>query len=677
MLIHRRLLGAALLLAAYVPFHRLLDPAETGLAGATTRRVTESAWTVGIWGTVLVAGAAAALTLLLKADPARALSPLARVLVRAPAVRFALACALAAAGLSAAVSLFVFGGLPTSVDEMVQMAHARALLAGGIALPLPGDPAAWMIQNSLLTPHGWASVYPPLHTAALAVGMAAGLPWLVGPVATGMMAGFTAVALPRVFPDRPAAARGAAVLVAVSPFVVFMGGTFLSHTLAAALAAFTLWAALRARDGSVAWAAVAGAGVGAFVCTRPWTGMVLSLALVATAWLPAARRRGMGWSLPRVAALGAGGLPFAALLLGWNQALFGHPLRLGYTTAFGPSHGLGFHVDPWGNAYGALEAVAYTGADLVQLGMALLESPFPAVALIGLGFALAPRRWDGAGPVVAWAVAGVAANAAYWHHGIHLGPRLLYETAPAWVILWVMAARALGDGGSPLAPRLRRAVVWVAALSLVGAATALPSRVTSLGGGAAASARLPEPPSRPALVFAHGSWPSRVSARLAASGMRRDSVETALRRNDLCSVEGYAAWRAAAGTAPAPTLDLTPRPGPAPGLTSTILSPGNAVLVRAGARPSPGCLREARADRLGSVELEPLLWQAPPVAGEGVVVARDLGPEANEALRRAFAGRDAFVLVAGAEGAPPRLLPYDEGMALLWGAPVAVTGAGG
>lgn len=667
MLISRRLLGAALILAATLPLHRLLDPAETGLAGATTRRITEDAWVMGWWGTLLVAGGAAVLTLLLRRDPAGALAPLGRVLVPIPSPAYALACAILATALAAAVSLVGFGGLPTSVDEMVQLLHARALLAGSPALPLPGDGAAWMTQNGLLTPGGWASVYPPLHTAALAMGLATGAPWLVGPLATGAMVGFTALALVRLLPDHPLAARLAALLAALSPFVLLMGGTYLSHTLAGALAAATLWTALRARDEGVAWAVATGAVVGAFVCTRPWTGMALAAAVIGVVWLPVARERGLGWTVGRFSALVAGGVPFAALLLGWNEALFGHPFRLGYAAAFGPAHGLGLHVDPWGNRYGAVEALAYSGADLVQLGTALFESPLPAVALVGLALAWTPARWRGTGPLLAWALAGVAANAAYWHHGIHMGPRLLYETAPAWAALWVLAARALGGEGSPLSPRGRVWALWVVVLSLMGGAVAFPSRVASVGGGAAATARLPAPPASPALIFSHGSWPSRVAARLAAAGMRRDSIETALRRNDLCSVELYASWRTNPGDAPPPSLDLAPRSGVAPGLTSALVSPGNAVLVRPGREPAPACRREARADRLGSVELEPLLWQAPPLATSDVVVARDLGPAANQAILRAYPDRAVFVLVDGAEGGPPRLLPYDEGMEALWG----------
>ena len=369
--------------------------------------------------------------------------------------------------------------------------------------------------------------------------------------------------------------------------------------------------------------------------------------------------------------MAAGGSPFALLLLAWNQALFSSPFRLGYTAAFGPAHGLGFHADPWGNAYGLREALAHTGADLVQLGLALFESPLPALALVGLALALAPRLPEGTAPLLAWALAGVGANALYWHHGLHMGPRLLYETAPAWVSLWVVGAGTLGAPGSGLPTRVRRVVAWAAILSLGAGAALAPGKALSYR-RARGSVALVAPGEGPALLIATAE-----DARLAAAGMRRDSLETALRRNDLCAVDAYSRWRSGSAPGDAPTLDLTPRPGSPPELSPTLLSTGNAVLLRRGAALPPTCLREARADRLGTLELEPLLWLAPPLPGARVTLARDLGPADNAEVRRAHPGATPFLLVDGGPGAPWRILPYEEGMELLWGGAAGVTAGGG
>jgi hypothetical protein len=64
-----RFLGLALLAAAYLPLHRLLDPTSTGRAGQVTRSVTELAWGGAVWGTLMVLGLSFLLAWMLSWDP--------------------------------------------------------------------------------------------------------------------------------------------------------------------------------------------------------------------------------------------------------------------------------------------------------------------------------------------------------------------------------------------------------------------------------------------------------------------------------------------------------------------------------------------------------------------------------------------------------------------------------
>ncbi len=545
----RRLLGVGLLGLVYLPVHRLLDPSTTGLAGAATRAIAESSWALGLWGSVTVLGLSLALALLVRADPLGPARRAGRALAAHRPLPFALACAALSLLVAVAVARVLFRGQPTSVDEMVQLLHARALLAGSPVLPLPAEPAAWVVQNSLVRDGGWVSIYPPLHTLLLAAGSAAHAWWLVGPIATAILVMATTLALDRLLPEHRGAARGAGLLLAVSPFLVFLGASGPSHATAGALGALTLLAALRARDGSWRWSLAAGGALGAFVCARPWTGIAIGAALLGATWVPAAwrRTRPMPWALARVGGLVVGGIPFAALFFAWNARLFGDPLLLGYLAAYGPAHGLGFHPDPWGNAYGAREALAYTGADLAQLGVRLLESPLPAVALVGLGLAALRSLPRGCGVLVAWALAGVAANAVYWHHGIHFGPRLLFETTPAWVALWVVCVAGLSAEGGPLRPVGRRTVSWAAVLSVIGGLLLAPRTASSYEPtpAAFAASRVPTPPASPALLFVHGSWASRWSPVWSPPGCggipsRPPSVATTCARSTATPAGGQA-----------------------------------------------------------------------------------------------------------------------------------------
>ena len=687
MTLARRVLGALLVAAALLPLHRLLDPARGGPAAAATREIGDALAPMAGWGTVLSLAVAVVLALLVPAGALRRALRAARPRLRRPAPgTWAVAAGTVALAAGLAVALLVLRGTPTLLDEMVQLLHARGLASGRVALALPPPEAARVVQNGVITPAGWVSVYPPGHTVLLALGLAAGVPWVVGPVLLGVTAAASALAFLRLLPERPATARLAGAAVAASPFLAGLGGGFLSHTAAGALAALALLAALAARDGRAGWAAPAGLAMGALVATRPWTGLTLGAALTAGVWL--AERRGGRWLSPRLALWIAGGLPVAVALGAWNARLFGHPLLLGYDTAFGPAHGLGLHRDPWGNLYGLREAVAYTGFDLAALGVHLLETPVPLVALVGAWLLVAPRLPRGSGVLLAWALVPVAANALYWHHGYHMGPRMLYEAAPAWLALGALAVTGLAgvDGGGADDPgdwgpgrvdrrRLGDVFLWLGLL-MVPAALLLqaPARIASYAPPEAylEASRPPAPADgEPAVVFVHGGWTGRVAARLVEAGMRRDSVETALRRNPLCRVHMYA--QARLGGDPAfegalPRLDLEPLPGMPAHLRMMETSPGAAVRVEPGAPLHPSCRREMAADRLGVVELAPLLWRtALPGEAGGVLLARDLGPEANRRFREGIPERRAWMWVPPGPGEAPALLPYEEAERMLWG----------
>jgi hypothetical protein len=623
--------------------------------------------------------------------------------------------ALVAGGLSALLSLLagllLFRGYPTLVDGMSSLLHGKALAAGRLSFALPDPTAAFLIPNTVLTSEGWVSQYPPLHPLLLAVGHVVGAPWLVGPLCVGAAVALTVLVANHVLPDRPVAARVGGLAAAVSPFLFFLGGGYLSHLPAAAFGALVVYAALRAREGGAGWAALTGAACGGLVACRPWLGIVLGIGLPVGLWAGAAiRSRGLPWVLARFGWAASGGLPFALLLGLYNHRFFGHPLHLGYFLAYGPAHNLGFHRDPWGNMYGALEALGYSSANLLNLGVYLLETPLPALGVVAAFLLLSKRVEPGAWVLLAWGLLPALANVFYWHHGFHLGPRMLYEAAPAWSVLAVLAAlgllRTAGLGqpsdpgphrpedrqaaeanraseGISSARRLRHrlqphnVLFWAFTLSLLGPLVLVPLRASSYRWTDETLARLelPETPGpRPGLVFVHGSWSERTSARLQESGMRLDSIETAMRRNDACRLHAYTmAYIASSGSSEtlrlAEDLDFRLLSDSPPNLRPLVITEGNRVSVDPALELTPECQREVHADRFGIVSLAPLLWQGDlPGAESGKpMMVRDLGPEANRRLMAAFPDREPFLLALTGEGVKPVLRGYEEGMRLLWG----------
>ena len=117
-------------------------------------------------------------------------------------------------------------------------------------------------------------------------------------------------------------------------------------------------------------------------------------------------RAGVQWLTRRVGGLLVGGAPIAVLLGWYDQRLFGSPLRLGYLAAFGDRHRLGFHMDPWGYAYGLRDAIGFTSSDVLAAGVQLFETPFPATAVIGLWLLAGSRVPRGVGRAPARAPRG-------------------------------------------------------------------------------------------------------------------------------------------------------------------------------------------------------------------------------------------------------------------------------
>lgn len=672
----RRAVGAGIVALATLPVYRLLASPETGLAGAATVRAADVAYAFAWTGTLVIV-LVSVLSARLLPEPAieRALTSVRKLLERATPAAFAVFTGVLAFGLSAAFAWFALDGRPAHIDAISQLLHARFLAEGRIAGPTD-DMAFWHIQNSVATARGWVSQYPPGHAMLLALGLLLGAPWLVGPVAVAATAYFTTRVAERTVEDLPLA-RAGAILVACSPFLVCLGGSFMNHASAAAFLSAGVWWSMRAVDDR-RWSWLAGMALGCAFTIRPLVALTGG-AIALVVWL--ASTPNAGAILQRTARAGAGALPFAGLLAAYNTWFFGSPFRFGYDVALGPSTGLGFGPDPWGNLYGPVQAIGYTASDLLGLGTALLETPLSVVLAAGLLLLLAGRLTRGQRILAAWALLPVVANMLYWHHGQYMGPRMVYEASPAWLLLAVAAVgrawTALADVRIvPVSLSPRTALVGGIAAALALGAWAAPRRASGYATPSGSVAALAAPDVGPALVFVHDAWTARIAMQLAAHGMRLDSVETALRQNPTCDVQTLVDSeyrRDLAGAAEArASLDFEPR---ATGLPRTVaISTGNQIRI-GGEPPTEACIRQAGADRNGILDIAPLLWQGdlPGGAVNGARFVRDLGPERNAALIARTAGRTPYLLYTPRDGADPVLAPYAAAESVLW--TPAVTGA--
>ena len=224
----------------------------------------------------------------------------------------------------------VLQGYPYSGDEYSTVLQAEGFARGVLKAPAPPY-ADWVAVDHVVIDQFVRSKYPPGTAALLAVGVRAGVPWLVTPL-EGMLALVAFWFAARAVLDRRRAFLALSFLAA-APLFAYQSATFLSHTptlLFAALAmlAVSLWARSR-RDG---YLVLFGLCVGCVFIIRPVDGVLLGLSLIAFR------------SLRALVIGGASAMPFVALNFWYNELQFGSPFTDGYqadipgfVATYGPS----------------------------------------------------------------------------------------------------------------------------------------------------------------------------------------------------------------------------------------------------------------------------------------------------------------------------------------------------
>jgi len=461
----RRAAALSVLLVCVVPLHRALGWAAGGLELTAT---LDGAWErvhffrlLGLESAPRLLWLAAALALgghLLvtrRRWPSGALAALVSRLERLPRALLVSAAAAAVVGLAAAYSLGVLQGQPHYQDATLYYCQAKAFASGRLWSPLLGgreffDPLLCPVAGNavfLFRGDHWAAAGLPGAPLLYAAGFLVGCPWIVAPLLGGGLVVATYLLAKEVFGD--SVALLALPLAALSPWLVFMSGEYLTHVpCAVALAAF-LAAALRAM-GRPSWpaAAIAGLCLGIGAAIRPVTALGFSLP-VAVAWIIwLAREPGRAWRATAAFAV-ALALPLAGLLA-YNAAMTGSAATFPYLLA--AREGIALRQDYFAGVYRALPRTKWL-SNLLEMSF-LLDSaafrwPFPAVGavlgtllLLGAGGASGRRS-----PALITGLCILSLALAYvWWPEVSLvmgGPRYLFEALPLVIVLAAGAASTL------------------------------------------------------------------------------------------------------------------------------------------------------------------------------------------------------------------------------------------
>jgi hypothetical protein len=559
--------------------------------------------------------------------------------------RLPLASIALLAALLVLTSRVAFQHHPLLVDSVVQMFQAQIFASGHLTAPAPVFEGFVATQHMLVEEGRWFAQYPPGHAFLLAVGVLAGIPWLV-PVLLSLG---TAWFLSRFAAEAwgEAAGRGVLLLIPFAPFFWIMGASFMNHVsslffISAFLLAFRRWEVGRHSG----WAMAAGLAIGAAGLTRPLTALAVAAVFLPLGLIEGIRSR----RIPSIGLALIGGIAAAAVYAAYNAATTGDPMVPGYLRLWGAAHGVGFHLSPWGELHTPLVGVYNEIVDLSLLSTFFMEWPVPALLPAGIYLAVSGGdKWDRRLAVAFLAIP--VAYLFYWHRDAYLGPRFLYSGLAFLLPLTVRALMAIPRIGSR-APGFRRAAVMLAALSFAYAALyAVPNRLA--GYASSFHSMKIEPRTMEAeagvasgLVFVPVSWGNRLLARMRQAGVAASTAESAYRRADHCELEQLLRTGQDAGWDP-DQMETAVHSLEGGGVQLEASSPNGDPTLRL----SPGvplaavCAAELGHDSTGYANWLPYLLYNDPALTSSILYLRDLRDLNHQALQH-YPGRPAWKLRA-------------------------------
>ncbi len=423
-------------LRALLPGWRLpVAAAAFALSSATLARVPADYVLELVLASLVQLAQLATIAFAVAALPAARASAIARVFDRAlggasdaiePGTfdRFVILAALWTVAVSYLLAVVSYQRQPHVPDEVVYLMHARYFAQGMLSMVAPPLRDAFDVDLRSYEPTRWFSPVPPGWPAMLAVGARVGAPWLVNPVLGGINVILT-YALSRELYSRRTS-RLIVVLLAASPWALFMAMNLMTHTFTLTCALLAALGVARVRRGAtLAWAVIGGVALGVISLIRPLE--AAAAAGLLGLWSLRARWRGM--PLVPSALLTLSAAIVGLLNLPYNKALTGNsrtfPIMVYTDKLFGPetnalgfgaSRGLGWSgLDPY-PGHGLRDVLVNMNLNITQVNFELLG--WSCGSMLAIIVLLAARRITRADWCMVAAVTTIVViHAFYWFSG--------------------------------------------------------------------------------------------------------------------------------------------------------------------------------------------------------------------------------------------------------------------
>ena len=482
----------------------------------------------------------------------RALRSTRNALLRIPAPLFVGAVALVIIASGTIIAHLAYGGQPALTDELSQAFQGRILLSGRL-WAVPETYREFFETPQTVNRYGrWFSQYPIGSGALSAIADGTRLGSIINPLLLALAAIATWSFARRAYDETTA--RIAAILIALSPFAVFMSATRMNHVptltlTAVALAALTHWThATTTRQRALSAAAI-GAAIGAIVLIRPYDAALIALPIGLFQIAHASSRfdsRPYSRSFSRSLAVQIlTASIIVAIQFYVNSRTTGNWFLFGYDALNGAAHRPGFHTNPLGFPFTPSDGLDFITLYLTRLNTSLFESAIPSLVFITGALWLAkPTRYD-------WLLIGLilsllAGYGAYWFDGVFNGPRFLYPALIAFSIFTARFVRTAANRHSRIALGAALSLPVCLALALVPASignrsTGVSLRLKAMIDRPDTETENPASEARTAgltnaLVLVREPLHSRITARMRALGMAPFDAERTVADLDACAL---------------------------------------------------------------------------------------------------------------------------------------------
>jgi len=351
------------------------------------------------------------------------------------------------------ISFFVFEHIPHIQDSICYLFQAKIFKLG--RLWAESHPLKQFFDFLFMINDGrWYSQYQWGHPFLLLLGLLLNMPWIVNPI-LGSLAVIVIYYLGGEF-YTDSVARLSAILASLSPFLLFMSSSFMSHPGTLLAVAVSSLAIIRTfKTNRLFYPLVAGLTLG-FACNI----RILSSFAAAFPFLAFAvykiLKTGFLKNLKGIILFFVGFLPFLVLIPLYNFLTTGDPLLFGYIVFNGEYHNYGFGTRgmAWYTLGGSvfhklvsanpLTCFFNRNEDLVELNNYLFELPIPSLIFILILFLSKQKnKWDLLliSPLLSLSFFYYF----YFFQSITYGPRFLYESLPGLCILSVRGMQAMPD----------------------------------------------------------------------------------------------------------------------------------------------------------------------------------------------------------------------------------------